>query len=85
MVQEGQQHFQTVDQALAWIATQKKWIPVVYRNDGLLVGWRKNPERKQLNVEVWQLLVARRQAEHAPGRRGSADHHQPALASAERR
>jgi hypothetical protein len=67
VVQEGQQHFQTVDQALAWIATQKKWIPVIYRNDGLLVGWTKNPERKQLNVEVWQLLVGGAKPSALPG------------------
>jgi hypothetical protein len=67
VVEEGQQHFQNVDQALAWIASQKKWIPVVYRNDGLLVGWRKNPERKQLNVEVWQLLVAGAKPSTLPG------------------
>jgi hypothetical protein len=67
VVQEGQQHFQTIDQALAWIASQKKWIPVVYRNDGLLVGWSKEPERKQLNVEVWQLLVAGAKPSTLPG------------------
>jgi hypothetical protein len=67
VVEEGQQNFQSVDEALAWIASQKKWIPVVYRNDGLLVGWSKNPGRKQLNVEVWQLLVGGAKPQTLPG------------------
>ena len=32
-------------------------MPLVYRNDGLAVGWRKVPARLQLNVDVWQLYV----------------------------
>ena len=58
VVEEGQQHFRTQEEALDWIHAQRRWISVVYRNDGLLVASGKNLERKQLNVEVWQLLVA---------------------------
>lgn len=54
---EGQQHFKTVEETLAWISEQKRWMPFVYRNDGLVVGWRKVPPRKQLNVEVWQIYI----------------------------
>ena len=59
VVEEGQQHFETREAALEWIKGQGDWMPYVYRNDGLVVGWRTVvPNRKQLNVEVWQLLVA---------------------------
>lgn len=59
VVEEGQQHFDTVDAALEWVQQRSKAIPYVYRNDGLAVAWQTViPERKQLNVYVWQLLVA---------------------------
>jgi hypothetical protein len=58
VVEEGQQHFDTADAAVAWVKA-RQWMPYVYTNDGLVVGWDTTiPERKQLNVEVWQLLVA---------------------------
>jgi hypothetical protein len=61
VVEEGQQHFDTVRAALEWLKERGDWMPHVYRNDGLVVGWRTVvPDRKQLNVEVWQLLVAGR-------------------------
>lgn len=59
VTEEGQQHFETVEAAFEWIRTRSDWMPYVYRNDGLVVGWRTViPDRKQLNVEVWQLFVA---------------------------
>jgi hypothetical protein len=56
VVEEGQQHFKTADEALKWLAG-RKYMPYVYRDDGLVVGWSKTPARKQLNVEVWQILI----------------------------
>ena len=67
VVQEGQQHFQTLEDAMAWIDQRKRWLPVKYRNDGLLVGWAKGHERKQLNVEVWQLHIAGAKPTQLPG------------------
>ncbi len=43
--------------ALAWIAEQSEWIPCVYRNDGWVVAWRKVPERRQLDVNVWRIEI----------------------------
>jgi hypothetical protein len=56
VVEEGQQHFKTTDEALKWLG-ERKWMPYVYRDDGLVVGWNKTPARRQLNVEVWQILI----------------------------
>ena len=56
VVTEGQQHFKSEDQALAWISSQK-WIMPVYTSDGLVVGWRKVPERKQLSVNITQIYI----------------------------
>ena len=65
VVEEGQQHFETPEQALKWIDEHKStkyvggrpFMHYAYRNDGLMVGWSKTPERKQLNVEVWQIYI----------------------------
>ncbi len=66
VVQEGQQHFKTVGEAMKWIDEQK-WLPLVYRNDGLAVGWRKVPERRQLTVEVWQIYIDGKKPTNLPG------------------
>ncbi len=66
VVQEGQQHFKTVDEAMKWIAEQT-WLPFVYRNDGLAVGWGKNLSRKQLDVEVWQIYIDGKKPTKLPG------------------
>jgi hypothetical protein len=56
VVEEGQQHFKTAAEARKWLAG-RKYMPYVYRGDGLVVGWQKVPARKQLNVEVWQIYI----------------------------
>lgn len=66
VVQEGQQHFATSEEALQWIA-DRKYMPFVYRNDGLMVGWDKKPSRQQLSVEVWQLMIDGKKPTKLPG------------------
>lgn len=56
VTEEGQQHFKSADEALKWIR-KRTYMRYVYRDDGLVVGWSKTLPRKQLNVEVWQILV----------------------------
>lgn len=56
VVQEGQKHFETTESALEWLRSES-WLPYVYNRDGLVVGWSKTPERNQLNVEVWQIVI----------------------------
>jgi ankyrin repeat protein len=65
VLEEGQQHFQTSRAALHWIRSQ--WLPYVYRNDGLVVGWKKWLPRQQLNVEVWQIYIKGRKPQQLPG------------------
>jgi hypothetical protein len=65
VLEEGQQHFKTTQEALHWI--RSRWIPYVYRDDGLVVGWNKTLPRKQLNVEVWQLYVNGKKPQQLPG------------------
>jgi hypothetical protein len=66
VTEEAQQHFKTVEDALNWIK-ERNWQPFVYRDDGLMVGWRKNLPRKQLSVEVWQILIDGKKPKRLPG------------------
>ena len=54
---EGQQHFTTTDQALAWLKEREQTWWCVYSDDGLVIGWYKDLRRKRLYVEVWQILI----------------------------
>jgi hypothetical protein len=67
VTEEGQQHFKTEAEALKWLEGQKKWLPLVYRSDGLVVGWRKYPARKQLTVDVWQIYIDGKKPAKLPG------------------
>jgi hypothetical protein len=42
---------------------------LVYRNDGLAVGWMLVPARRQLDVEVWQIYVNGKKPGRLPGAR----------------
>ncbi len=57
VLEEGQMRFNTVAEAMQWLGGKGKEMPIVYRNDGLVVGFGKNLSRKQLNVEVWQIYI----------------------------
>jgi hypothetical protein len=66
VVEEGQQHFKTAEEAAKWISAQQ-WAPLVYRNDGLAVGYRKELSRSQLDVVVWQIYIDGRKPTKLPG------------------
>ena len=66
VLEEGQQRFRSVAEALRWIKGQS-WQPCVYRNDGLFVGWGKVLERRQLDVSVFQIYVMGKKPTHLPG------------------
>jgi hypothetical protein len=66
VTEEGQQHFKTVGEALEWIGG-RNWMGSVYRDDGLMVGWQKNLARKQLSVQVWQILIDGKKPQRLPG------------------
>jgi len=74
VLEEGQQHFKNMDDAMAWIKKCKQWIPLVYRNDGLLVAYGKALSREQLNVEVWQIMINGQKPAKLEGSRNDAIH-----------
>jgi hypothetical protein len=56
---EGVLWFKTVDDAGNWIKRARSTVlDYVFADDGLLIGFGKIPARKQLNVEVWQIMIA---------------------------
>ena len=67
VLQEGQQHFQSVDEALTWIQQPWHGKRSVYRDDGLFVLFDKAAGRRQINVDVIQILVGGRKPSSLPG------------------
>ncbi len=57
MLHESNLRFTTAAAAMKWITEKAKELPIVYRNDGLLIGFGKNLSRKTINVEVWQIYI----------------------------
>lgn len=72
VLEEGVQHFDTEQQALVWIREQSEYYPTVFRDDGLVVSFDKVLERRQLNVEVWQILIGGRKPNKLAGSRNGA-------------
>lgn len=59
VLEEGILWFKTVEDALAWIQRSRLvGAESVYTDSGLLVVFGKVLPRKQLNVGVWQIMVA---------------------------
>lgn len=66
VVEEGQQHFKSVSEAMKWLK-EREWMPYVYNNSGLVVGWDKVLERQQLDVEVWKIMINGKPPKSLPG------------------
>lgn len=74
VLEEGQQHFKSMDDAMAWIEKCKQWVPLVYRNDGLLVAYGKTLTREQLDVGVWQIMINGQKPVKLEGSKNDAIH-----------
>ncbi len=70
ILEEGQQHFETVGQAREWIAG-RHLKHVVYRDDGVVVAWENRLKIHKMAVEVWQILIAGRRPRFLPGSQDS--------------
>jgi len=66
VTEEGQQNFKSKPEALKWLHEFRN-VALVYRNDGLAMGWGKVLPRRQLNVEVWQILIDGKKPDALPG------------------
>ena len=57
VLQEGVLWFKTMEDALNWLNNVQPLDNCVYSKGGLVVAWKEMPARKQLNVDVWQLMI----------------------------
>lgn len=61
VLEEGQQHFDTVEGAIAWLEWQSRWNQLKWSSDGLVVGWKEQRRESDgfiaLTVDVWQLYI----------------------------
>jgi hypothetical protein len=66
VLDEGRQDFPSQSEALSWLYSEEN-EGIVYRDDGLAVNWGKTLSRHQLNVDVWQILIAGKKPKFLPG------------------
>ncbi len=75
VLEEGQQHFSTVQEAYLWIKGRERFVDCVWTKDGLVMGWRHQSRPGDgylaLSAEVWQVFVNGRKANLARGASGS--------------
>ena len=57
VLEEGVLWFKTTNDAVNWLQNVQPLKNCVYSKSGLIVAWEKVLERKQLNVDVWQLMI----------------------------
>ncbi|MDI1311301.1 hypothetical protein [Prosthecobacter sp.] len=71
VLEEGQQHFDNIEDAMAWLRRQSRWLDLQWSANGLVVGWKEQRRQEDgfpaLSVEVWQICIQGRKPRHLPG------------------
>lgn len=70
IVNEGQQHFCSEYEALFWLShgwNNSSGIDLVYTQDGLAVGYVETVQRRQINIDVWQVYINGKKPESLKG------------------
>lgn len=67
VLQEGVLWFKTISDATNWLTHLQPLKNCAQTDTGLVVAWGKTPERKQINVDVWQLMISGEKPESLPG------------------
>jgi hypothetical protein len=61
IVEEGQQHFCSENEALEWLNWQNERMQYVYSSNGLVIGWYfvKDPNSSQsaVSIQLWQFYI----------------------------
>ena len=57
VVQESVINFESVAAIEAFLLQSRDYMNWVYSDDGLVVGFGRTPARKQINIDLWQLLL----------------------------
>lgn len=67
VLEEGQQHFDSIGEARRWLGKQEEWMDYVWDREGLAVGWKQQGRPDDgfiaLQVNVWQILVHGKKAQ----------------------
>lgn len=69
VVQEAIRHFETYDQIYAALYEGSALLDWVCSSDGLVVGFGRNPDRKKVNIELFQFLLQGRKPTALEGAR----------------
>ena len=72
VLNEGVLWFYTTEEAIRWLSLTSPAMKWVFNDDGLVVGWRKTMQRKQLDVEVWQIMIDGRKPNRLLGSKNDA-------------
>ena len=57
VVEESTIDFENEGQIYAFLRQSSNYMDWVYTGDGLVVGFGRTPERKQINIDLWQILL----------------------------
>jgi len=57
VAQEAAINFDNEDQIYAFLRQSSDYMDWVYTNNGLVVGFGRTPSRKQINIDLWQILL----------------------------
>lgn len=79
VINEGQQHFATIDEAAAWLRKRSEYFPLVFSNDGSCRWLDEDAARQQLTVDVLTVMRSWPKADephwgHGPIASRSLDH-----------
>jgi hypothetical protein len=68
VVEEGWQDFGSVNEFLDWVRHEyQAYLRPVYTPTGLMVGWKRNYERRQLSCNVYQISIKGKKPSHLLG------------------
>ena len=57
VVEEATINFDSEDQIYAFLRQSSDYMDWVFTNNGLVVGFGRTPSRKQINIDLWQILL----------------------------
>jgi hypothetical protein len=72
VVQESVIDFENLDEIEAFLRQTKDYMDWVYSSDGLVVGFGRTPARKQVNIDLWQLLLRGEKPKELTGSKSDA-------------
>ncbi|HBJ87611.1 MAG TPA: hypothetical protein DDZ88_27890 [Verrucomicrobiales bacterium] len=71
VLEEGQQHFDNLEGAMAWLQQRGRWLDLQWSSSGLVLGWKDQRRPVDgfpaLSVEVWQLYIQGHKPRRLPG------------------